>query len=210
MGARRKPLVLVSGFGPFEKVELNPSGEIARALAAHPPAGLRVVARVLPASFSRAPERWDELLERARAPALCLALGVAKRPGFRLERYASPALKDVPRVDVDGGSAREFSRRGPRLETSLPLGPLLADLKARGAEPVRISRTAGGYVCERVYHHLLVRAAERQVPALFVHVPPLRFTPLARQVRIVRWVLELLLGGRARPPARQSASTSCG
>jgi pyroglutamyl-peptidase len=191
MAARRKPLVLVSGFGPFERVEQNPSGEIARALAADPPPGLRVVAKVLPASFARGPLGWDALLARAEAPALCLALGVAKRPGFRLERYAEPRLKQVPRVDVDGRTARAFSRPGRRLETSVALRPLLEGLRARGVERVRISRTAGGYVCERVYHHLLVRAGERGVPGLFVHVPPLCYTPLARQIRVLRWMLEL-------------------
>jgi len=193
MARRAKPLVLVSGFGPFERVERNPSGEIARALAAHPPAGLRVVARVLPASFARGPRGWDVLLARAGTPALCLALGVARRPGFRLERWASPRLKLVPRPDVDGCSAYAYSRRGPRLATSLQLARVCAALRRRGVERVRVSHSAGGYVCERVYHHLLQRAAERGLPALFVHVPPLRFTPLARQVQVVRWILAELL-----------------
>ncbi|HEX6881942.1 MAG TPA: hypothetical protein VF530_01095 [Planctomycetota bacterium] len=212
MARRAKPLVLVSGFGPFEQVERNPSGEIARALAARPPAGLRVVARVLPASFARGPRGWDALLARSGTPVLCLALGVAKRPGFRLERWASPRLKLVPRPDVDGHSAHAHSRRGARLATSLPLAPVRAALRRRGVERVRVSSSAGGYVCERVYHHLLQRAAERGLPALFVHVPPLRFTPLARQVQVVRWILaELLREGasaagprtrRVTPPGR--------
>jgi pyrrolidone-carboxylate peptidase len=189
----RAPLVLVSGFGAFEKVDENPSGAIARALALDPPRGLRVRARVLPVSFARAPEGWDALLARSGRPALCLGIGVAKKPGFRLERYARPELKRVPRPDVDGRSAHEFSRRGATLESSLDLARLLAGLRRRGVADVRISRSAGGYVCERIYHHLLVRASERGVPGLFVHVPPLRFTPLARQVRVLRWVLEELL-----------------
>jgi pyroglutamyl-peptidase len=189
---RRLPLVLVSGFGPFEKVSLNPSGEIARALEAEPPAGLRVASRVLPASFERGPAGWDEFLQSNPVPALCLALGVAKRPGFRLERYAGPQLKVGPRRDVDGRLGADFSRRGPRLETGVALSPLLAALRARGLEHVRISNTAGGYVCERVYHHLLLRAAERRVPGLFIHVPPLRFTRLRRQIQVVRWALEHL------------------
>lgn len=201
MPARRKPLVLVTGFGPFERVEINPSGEIARALAADPPPGLRVVSRGLPASFARGPRGWDRLLARAERPALCLALGVAKRPGFRLERFASPRLKHGPRTDVDGRTAQEFSRAGPRLETTLPVASLRAALRRRGVGGVRVSHRSGGYVCERVYHHVLERTAARGLPALFVHVPPLRFTPLARQVQVIRWILEELFPV-VPPPAR--------
>lgn len=211
MARRAKPLVLVSGFGPFERVERNPSGEIARALAADPPPGMRVVARVLPASFARGPRGWDALLACSGRPALCLALGVAKRPGFRLERWASPRLKLVARVDVDGRTAHAYSRGGARLATGLPLAAIRAALRRRGVERVRVSHSAGGYVCERVYHHLLRRAGERDLPALFVHVPPLRFTPLARQVRVVRWILaELLRDGGLAAGARAPRVTRSG
>jgi pyrrolidone-carboxylate peptidase len=185
------PLVFISGFGAFEAVARNPSGEIARALAVAPPRGIRVLARVLPVSFARAPVEWDRALGRRR-PALCLALGVAKRPGFRLERYGRPTLKRVPRPDMDGRLPAEFSRPGPALETPVDLGALRAALRRRGVERVRVSRRSGGYVCERICHHVLKRARELGVPALFIHVPPERFTPLAQQVQVVRWVLEEL------------------
>jgi pyroglutamyl-peptidase len=188
------PLVLVSGFGSFETVGTNPSGEVAKALAARPPRGLRVRAAVLPVSFARAPRVWDRLLRAGERPVLYLGLGVARRRRtFSLERFAGPRLKRVPRPDVDGRSAREFSRAGPRLETGIDLERLLAALKRRGVRQARISRTAGGYVCERVYHHLLARARERAVPGLFVHLPPLERASLRRQVQVVTWILEELL-----------------
>lgn len=194
MAAVSESLVLVSGFGPFETVELNPSGEVARALAASPPPGTSVRAAILPVSFARAPEAWDEamlqLLGEGERPALYLGLGVAKRAGFRLERFAKPALKLVPRVDVDGRSAREFTHDGPRLESGVDLVRLLAALRRRGLQDARISRSAGGYVCERIYHHLLTRAGERGVTGLFVHLPPLRCAALERQVQVVGWVLQ--------------------
>lgn len=184
--------MLVSGFGPFEAFDENPSGQVAEALAAAPPPGVRVRAAVLPVSFERAPKGWDELLLGQDAPALLLGLGVARRAGFRLERRGGPRLKAVPRPDVDGRSAGDFSHAGPVLETSLDLARLLDGLRRRGVADARISRTAGGYVCERIYHHVLVRARERGVPGLFVHVPPVRFAPLARQIQVVSWVLEEL------------------
>jgi len=213
MGTPREPLVFVSGFGPFETVGLNPSGEIALALAASPPAGTGVRAVVLPVSFARAPETWDaafaELAGQGRRPDLVVALGVAKRPGFRLERFASPELKLVPRADVDGRSAREFTRAGPRLETGLDLARLLEGLRRRGVADARVSRTAGGYVCERIYHHVLARAGEHGLPGLFVHVPPLRYTALERQVEVVGWVVEEALA-LDQPSSSASAKTSSG
>ncbi|NOT31126.1 MAG: hypothetical protein HOP15_11815 [Planctomycetes bacterium] len=192
-----RPLALVSGFGPFEAFGVNPSAEVARALAARPPAGLRVRSRILPVSYARAPLVWDELLASGDPPELLLGLGVAsRRRGFSLERWAKPQLKLVLRQDVDGRSAREFSVDGPRLRTSVDLARLLVALRRRGVKEASISRTAGGYVCEHIYHHLLAHAGERGVPGLFVHVPPLRFAPLERQIQVIGWVLEELLSAR--------------
>ncbi len=189
--AELRPLVLVSGFGPFEAFGVNPSAEVALALAANPPAGLRVRARVLPVSFARAPSLWDEWLASEEAPALLLGLGVAsRRRGFSLERRASPQLRLVPRPDMDGHSAHEYSREGPHLQTGLDLARLLSGLHRRGLHGARISNTAGGYVCERVYHHLLTRAGEHGVPGLFVHVPPLGSASLERQIEFVGALLE--------------------
>lgn len=193
MASPAAPLVLVSGFGPFEAFDRNPSGEVALALGAQPPSGLRVRSGVLPVSFGRAPEAFDELLVSGEPPALCLALGVAPEPGFRLERFGGCALRLVPRPDVDGRTAQEFSREGALLESGVDLAGPLAALRARGVGDAWISLRAGGYVCEHVYHHVLGRAARLGVPGLFVHVPPLRFTAIERQVEVIGWLLEELL-----------------
>jgi hypothetical protein len=49
-------------------------------------------------------------------------------------------------------------------------------------------------VCEHLYHHVLERARERGIPALFVHVPPEQHASLPRQIEVVRWVLAELVG----------------
>jgi pyroglutamyl-peptidase len=192
-GAVAESLVLVSGFGPFETTERNPSGEIAQALARDPPRGLRVVAGILPVSFGRAPGAWDELLASVAParPRLYLGLGVQKKGGYRLERRARARPKRTQRRDVDGVAAREFAHEGPELATVFALEPLLCALHARGFAEAYVSEDAGGYVCERLYHHLLSRGREHGVAALFVHVPPLHLTAVERQIEVVREVLEL-------------------
>lgn len=208
------PLLLVSGFGAFERVSSNPSAALARDLARRPPPGWRVAAVELPVSFARAPATWDAFRKSLRGrPALFLALGVSKEAPFRLERYGRPRLKLVARPDVDGALPRKFSRSGPTEETTLDLTRLVRALRSRSGPGVRVSRTAGGYVCERISHHILRRAREEGVAGLFLHVPPERFVPLARQARFVRRLLAELGRGdygvssmRGRAPSVRSAA----
>jgi pyroglutamyl-peptidase len=197
-----QPMVLVSGFGPFEQFAANPSGEVARALARDPPAGMRVLAAVLPVSFQRAPEVWDRFAaEAGEDPALLLGLGVQRGAGFRLERAAGPRLKRVPRADVDRRCGVEFGRDGPRIDCGLELEGVLERLRRRGVVDAWISRRAGGFVCEWIYHHLLVRGRELGAPACFVHVPPARFTAVERQVEVVGWIAEELVQAAVSRPA---------
>jgi pyrrolidone-carboxylate peptidase len=86
--------------------------------------------------------------------------------------------------------------------TAVDLQRVLAALERHGVREVEISESAGGYVCEHLYHHLLGRAGERGIPALFLHVPPERYASLARQLEVVRLVLAELVG--ADPQARTS------
>jgi len=97
------PPLLVTGFGPFEAHDLNPSGELARRLDGRTLAGHAVVGRVLPVSFRRSVEELDAALAalEPRAPAAVVCLGVHNGASFRVERRARSFL--IPgRPDVDG------------------------------------------------------------------------------------------------------------
>lgn len=196
------PLVLVTGFGSFEEIDDNPSAGVARSLATAPPAGLEVRSTVLPVSFQRAPAAVDALIEELhpRVPDLLVGLGVdSKGSGYRLELFARGRLKGAERVDVDGvvaAAATESENEGEALRTRLDLAALPAELHLQGFKNVRLSEDAGGYVCERIYHHLLTRAETLKRPALFVHVPTPEHEPVERQVRLVTAVLERVMGGQ--------------
>lgn len=184
------PFLLVTGFGSFEDVSANPSGALARLLDRRPD----VVGVELPVSFARAPGALDEALAGLPAPpAGILSLGVHPDSGFRLERYARPDLT-ADRVDVDGGVGAALGWTGPVLETGLDLDGLAARLTAAGAE-CSISADAGRYVCECVYRHGLIRAAELGVPGLFLHVPPLEMQALDAQLPAVELVVQAVLAG---------------
>lgn len=189
-----RPLVLVSGFGPFERFRANPSGEVARALQRRPPPGVLVRSIVLPVSFARAPAELERALARCGrgGPVALLGLGVHRERGYRLERLGGPRLRRRPRPDVDGRLPADFARAaGPR-PTAVDTAALARDLRGAGVRNVRVSRSAGGYVCEWVYHHLLEHGERLGVPALFVHVPPRSFTPVARQTEVLARVVQVL------------------
>jgi pyroglutamyl-peptidase len=172
------PLLLLTGFEPFLEVVDNPSGRVVERLLAAPPDGLRLAGGVLPVSIARVPDAFDALLAAAPAPPdAIVSLGVHRDPLFQLERRARAALSSAKR-DNDGRLANGVMLAGAAvLETSFELEELARALRAGGAD-VRLSDDAGGFVCERAYHHALTRAAELGIPAVFLHVPRLDAVPL--------------------------------
>jgi pyroglutamyl-peptidase len=182
------PLVLVTGFGPFEKVRTNPSRAIAAALASEPPAGVRIESAELPVSFTGAPLAVARFVARyaRRRPALLLGLGVQRDGYFRLETRARGRYTTA-RIDNDGlAGAALGASVGRMLRTSADVRSLARLLRECGAGDVRISNDAGGYVCERTYHALLTAGEEHEIETVFLHVPPARFVRTPRQTRLVR------------------------
>jgi pyroglutamyl-peptidase len=195
--------VLVTGFGPFEKRRFNPSRVVAAALERHPPRGVRVAARELPVSFHGAPREVARFVAKhaRRGPALILGLGVQRSAYFRFERRARGRYT-TERTDNDGvAGAQVGASLGPTLRTKLDLEALAEALREAGADDVRISSDAGGYVCERTYYALLAAGREHGIPAVFLHVPPAADIPSRTQARFVRALLAALLASPAKAAA---------
>ena len=168
--------VLITGFQPWGKERRNPSGEVASALGGH----------VLPVDFAEAVRALLRLI-RTERPRAIVMLGLA--PGRK-----SIALEAVA-LNVDHCEERGYRRwrrpigKGPFvLETRLPIDRLHRRLK-ESRFPVRISYHAGTFLCNHVFY---VALAATRVPCGFVHVPPFKAMPRARQVRAVRRILESL------------------
>jgi len=137
----------------------------------------------------------DEALASGPEPSLILCLGVHPGPGYRLEGRAGPTL-GLERPDNAGecGDVVSGEMGGPEgdLVTGLDLDNLLETMSRGGAEGVCISEDAGGYVCERIYRHALVRAGERGADALFFHLPPLTEESIEVQAEVVGSLLSTL------------------
>jgi len=187
--------ILLTGFGPFLDVELNPSGELASALDGRELAGARVRSTILPVTFGGVGPALDAALESLFdvPPAALLSMGVQREAWFRVERRARPELGSN-QLDGDGLRGAEVGPLGEReFVTGLELEPLVEALRRGGAGEAGISDDAGGYVCECTYHALLERAERLGVPALFLHVPPVQAVPVEQQLSPVSALIEELV-----------------
>ncbi len=175
-----KPGVLVTGFEPWGKHKTNPSGELAKALG-----GV-----VLPTEY-RASEKalLDAVSERR--PRAVVLLGLADtRKKLSIEMIAV----NVDHADVadnarDRRQSRPIDRAGELgLPTRLPARRLLDAVKAARV-PVALSYHAGTFCCNHIFYVALRRLA---VPCGFVHVPPFRAVPFARQCRAIEIIMRCL------------------
>jgi pyroglutamyl-peptidase len=175
--------ILVTGFVPWGKHRVNPSGELASAVGGH----------LLPVHFDDATRELRRLIRKHR-PETVLMLGLAAgRKRINLELVAL-------NVEFDRGRWRRIRKGGSlALMSRLPLDRLLTGLR-RARVPATLSFHAGTYVCNRVFYEAL---SATPVPCGFVHVPPFKAMSRPRQLRAIRTILRAL--GGSSPAARRSA-----
>lgn len=217
---RQRDTILLTGFGPFPDVPQNVSERFvpklahlaARRFSAH-----RVVARILPTEWERAPARLETLYERER-PKLVLHFGVsAEANAYVLEqvahnvcRRAADAAGALPpdSVVVKGGA--------DTLAARLPAEDIVARLLALRVPVVR-SDDAGGYLCNAILYRSLLIAARHGRPETvgFFHIPRTIPPALARsqgtdEARFdwgtaLTGGLEIIRTCLGRPPPRRHA-----
>ena len=168
------PVVLVTGFDPFDGEAMNPSLEIARALDGEIIAGHQVVGATLPTEFARSLPALDTLLSKHR-PALVIALGQAGgRDGISLERVAVNLID--ARIPDNAGDqpidVRIVEKSANAYFSTLPVKAMLSALRAAKI-PASLSQTAGSFVCNQVFYGLMHRLARARRPVRggFIHVP---------------------------------------
>lgn len=172
------PRVLLTGFGPFPGVPDNPSGWLAETLVRSLGASAR---QDVTLSHAVLPTEWEAMathvprLHEALRPHLMIHFGVScSATGLRLERAAHNRTE--PRLDAGGSlpPCSEVSKQGQaRLETSLPVKAMAAQLRAQGHE-ARVSNSCGRYLCNDLYYRSLRWADAAGFDVLFVHVPLIR------------------------------------
>jgi pyroglutamyl-peptidase len=173
---RQQETILLTGFGPFPGVADNASARLvpklahlaARRFSAH-----RVVGRVLPSEWERAPQRLAALYERER-PKLVLHFGVSERASsFVIETIARNARKLQP--DAKGALPEDtvVVQGGPdTLRVRLPAEDITQRLAALNV-PATSSDDAGSYLCNALLYRSLLYADAIDVTEAvgFLHIP---------------------------------------
>lgn len=163
---------LVTGFPPYNRGEINPSGEVATALDGEDVAGLEAVGRVLPVSAASTPKAVRAAIDEV-APSLVLMLGVwPGRQALTIERVAVNVL-DFPFPDNDGAQPQDLAiaEHGPAAFLSPVVLRAVVDGWRAAGLPGAISNTAGTYVCNLSYYTALRHTEGWGLPVAFVHVP---------------------------------------
>ena len=135
--------------------------------------GVEVVAEQLPVSFARVGEVLRSAIE-LHTPDLVIMLGQTTITDcVRLERVALNMM-DSAMGDNDGVKPDEepiYEGEESALFTSLPIKSFRSAIEAQGIA-VKITNSAGLYVCNRTYYEALRLCREREgLQAIFVHLP---------------------------------------
>ena len=190
--------VLLTGFEPFGKATLNPSGEIVKQIS-----GDNVVTAILPVAYAQSAEALLALVEQHK-PDVVISLGQAEgRTHITPERIAIN-LDDARLADNEGVMRNDLPILvgGPvAYESTLPIKAIVEAIKAEGI-PAAVSLSAGAFLCNHIFYVMQSKFAGTSVRSGFVHVPlmdeqagefpGLPTMPLDQMVKAVRIMLEAL------------------
>jgi pyroglutamyl-peptidase len=166
--------ILVTGFEPFGGETVNASWEAAQKLEGWRHGDTVAVARLLPCAYDASVKKLISAIETLRPDALLMAGQAARRAVVCVERFAHN-LDDATAPDNDGALRRglRISRAAPEwLEARTPVRTIARAITGAGI-PARVSRDAGGFVCNHLYFGALQYLSDKRsaIPAVFVHLP---------------------------------------
>ena len=168
--------LLLTGFEPFGKWEVNPSWEVARRLDDESIGGLRVVGRRLPVDWEGTWQALKDYIEDVRPDAI-LMLGLANRRDYiAVESRGRNECRQMPDNAGKQPPGALIDEAGEEaLASTLPVEEIARSIEALGLA-VQVSEDAGGYLCNVATYKALAWAREAQpgLPVGFIHLPNLR------------------------------------
>jgi pyroglutamyl-peptidase len=190
--------ILLTGFEPFGKATLNPSGEIVKQIS-----GDNIVTAILPVAYAQSAEKLLSLIAEHN-PDVVISLGQAEgRTHVSPERIAIN-LDDARLADNEGVIRNDVPiiAGGPvAYESTLPIKDIVKAINDAGV-PAAVSLSAGAFLCNHVFYVAQDHFKGTRVRSGFVHVPlmdeqagefpGLPTMPLDQMVKAVRTMLEVL------------------
>ena len=163
--------VLVTGFEPWDRFDVNHSYSIAETLDGQEIGGATIVGIELPVDFEDSVEVITQAIEDFD-PVIVISIGI--NPNARLiavERIGSNLKYDY----LDEDARPDFNDyNGPLFRFStLPIRHIIREMR-KAKIPVRQCFNAGTYVCNAVLYGTLGHIIENKLPVKtgFIHVPP--------------------------------------
>ena len=166
------PVVLVTGFEPFQNYTVNPSQMIAELLNGSSLAGAEIVGVVLPVDFNESVMLAEQAMEQYH-PVLVLSIGLAATSSTIKVEKIGVNLKRYPKGDGTWSFPRRIEKNGPFLHRSpLPTKEIVDEMK-KAQIPARQSICAGTYVCNSLFYQLIGYVNEQNLTTKvgFIHVP---------------------------------------
>lgn len=177
--------IVLTGFKPFLGDLVNPSEVICENISldnffSH------VITQVLPVDFNQAFLELKKTVEKEK-PDYVIMMGLASsRQEISLEKVALN-WNESNRPDESGNFVKTSPINAAHTElaimTSFPINDLQEYLEQK-KYPVKMSFSAGTYVCNNVYYKML-----REFPnikSLFVHVPYFEHVSLETQIQVIQ------------------------
>lgn len=190
--------LLLTGFEPFDKSQINPSEQVVHTLARENIPGIELHTAILPVERVRGPQTLLDALHHVQPDAV-LCLGEAsRRMALSIERVAIN-LMDYRIPDNVGQKIVDepIVRDGPAAYfCTLPVRAMYEAVRAAGI-PAELSLSAGAYLCNQVLYVLLHYLAQNRIkiPAGFIHLPALPEQVATRDALIPSMSLETMVKG---------------
>lgn len=190
--------LLLTGFEPFGESSVNPSEQVARAMAGETLPGVELQPLILPVDRFAGPATLIQAVQAGQPEAVICLGEAARRLALSLERIAINLLDYriadnaghlvTDEVIVPGGPAAYF--------TTLPVRAMRDAVLAVGV-PAELSLSAGSFLCNQVLYELLHYLSRHSlnIPAGFIHLPLLPEQAAQRHPLPPSMSLETMLKG---------------
>ena len=196
-----KPVLLITGFAPFDGQTVNPSWEAVQALAGTV-GKYRLEKRLIPVEYGTAAQQVLAYAGQFQ-PEVILCIGQAGGRSDVTPEVIGINLREAAIADNAGLLCQgcPIDPEGPAAYFStVPVRKMVQAVKDAGF-PARLSYSAGAYVCNDVLYTLLRTLRDTPIQIGFIHVPflPQQGTPNMELDQITRALTAAIEGLHSEP-----------
>lgn len=194
-------LVLLTGFQPFSKHDVNSSEILVRRLADETAQNIKLVTAILPVTWQGCADFCAAIKHIDRYDAIVMTGLNAGIRHVALEQYAINLQRSTlpdNKGEYRRQSAPVVQGAPDRLESPLDVFTI-ANKVTRQELPVRPSFNAGTYICNSLYFGMLHKTESSNLPALFVHLPEIKdFVTETSLVESLKSIIQAIVAKRRR------------